>query len=183
MPISFLDGLTIDIEKIPHYHEIKDATFTEKLDEQLCESILESENPLITNEIKAELKKNVVDNLDEKGILETKLYQENNLGRFYYKDDITISQNKYCKLTTLHLLEWKSIDIQKAGLSILSGIAKNVNIETPIIDSVISDFDAFTSSFAKYNEKNNNVHYKFNTIHRLFYQKYLLIRNKNIYRT
>jgi len=165
MSIYFLNGLTIDIEKIPDYHEFKNNTFNQQLDSEICHLILATNNPHITDDMKENFKETIVNNLNENDILETKLYQESNIGRFYYKNGITISTNIFYKLTSLKLLGWKQIDIQKSGLSILSGVAKNANIKTPVIDSIIENFHGFMSNLRTCNSKKykkyKNIHYRY----------------------
>jgi len=165
MSIDFLNELTIDIEKIPDYHEFKNNTFNQQLDSEICHLILATNNPFITDDMKENFKETIVNNLNENDILETKLYQKSNIGRFYYKDDKTISENIFYKLTSLKLLGWKQIDIQKSGLSILSGVAKNANIETPLIDSIIENFDGFMSNLRTCNSKKyKNIHYRYKKV-------------------
>jgi hypothetical protein len=177
MSIEFLNELTIDIEKIPDYHEFKNNTFNQQLDSEICHLILATNNPHITDDMKENFKETIVNNLNENDILETKLYQESNIGRFYYKDDKTISNNLFYNLTTLKLLGWKQIDIQKSGLSILSGVAKNANIETPLIDSIIENFNGFMSNLKTCNSKKyKNLHYMY--IKRIIYNSIKFNRKK-----
>lgn len=176
MGIEFLNGLTINLDKIPYYHGIENNIFYQQLDLDICELILETENPCISNEAKSKFKENIINNLDENDMLETELYQENGFGRFYYKDEITISSNIFYKVTCLKLLGWKLVDIEKSYLSILLGIFKNINIETPIIESIIENFDGFTSNFAKCNKKYKNIHYRY--IKNIIYKSITFNRNK-----
>lgn len=156
MPIDFLDGVTIDIEKIPDYHEVVNATFKEKIDKQLCEIILHSDNPLITNEMKEDFKNKVVDNLDEKGILEHRYYQQNGLGRFLVENDTSlISQHsdKYIAFTSYKFLNWLDFDMKISWLSIICEIMKPFEKKLPIMNLMRNNFDGFVNTISNYYQK------------------------------
>ena len=156
MPIDFLDGVTIDIEKIPSYSEIINATFKEKIDKQICEIILHSDNPLITNEMKEDFKNKVVDNLDEKGILEHRYYQQNNLGRFLVKNDTSLTSqhsDKYIGFTLYKYMKWMNLDTKTSGLSIICEVMKPFEKKIPIINLMRNDFDGFVETIRKYYQK------------------------------
>ena len=156
MPIDFLDGVTIDIEKIPDYREIINTTFKEKIDKQICEIILHSDNPLITNEMKEDFKNKVVDNLDEKGILEHRYYQQNGLARFLVENDTSlISQHrdKYIAFTLYKYMKWMNFDIKTAGFSIICEVMKPFEKKIPIINLMRNNFDEFINTISKYYQK------------------------------
>ena len=85
----FLDGWTIDIEKITNYKNFK-GKFTMNIDLKICKNILKSSNPVFTEEMKNDFKKYVVDNIQNDGILKVKHHQKNKLGRFYATDNKSI---------------------------------------------------------------------------------------------
>lgn len=156
MPIDFLDGVTIDIEKIPSYSEIINATFKEKIDKQICEIILQSDNPLITNEMKEDFKNKVVDNLDEKGILEHRYYQQNGLGRFLVENDTSlISQHsdKYIAFTSYKFLNWLDFDMKISWLSIICETMKPFEKKLPIMNLMRNNFDGFVNTISNYYQK------------------------------
>jgi hypothetical protein len=156
MPIDFLDGVTIDIKKIPDYHEIINAAFKEKIDKQICEIILHSENPLITNEMKEEFKNKVVDNLDEKGILEHRYYQQNGLGFLLVKNDTSLTSqhsDKYIAFTLYKYMKWMNFDMKTGGLSIICETMKPFKKKLPIINLMRNNFDEFVETISKYYQK------------------------------
>jgi hypothetical protein len=156
MPIDFLDGVTIDLEKIPDYHEIMNNTFREKLDKQMCEIILQSENPLITNEMKEEFKNKVVDNLDENGILEHSYYQQNGLGFLLVKNDTSLTSqhsDKYIAFTLYKYMKWLEFDMKTGGLSIICETMKPFKKKLPIINLMRNNFDEFVETISKYYQK------------------------------
>ena len=156
MPIDFLDGVTIDLEKIPDYHEIMNNTFREKIDKQICEIILQSENPLITNEMKEDFKSKVVDNLDENGILEHRYYQQNGLGLFIVKNDTSLlSQysDKYIAFTLYKYMKCMNFDMKTAGLSVICETMKPFKKKLPIINLMRNNFDEFVETISKYYQK------------------------------
>jgi hypothetical protein len=156
MPIDFLDGVTIDIEKIPSYDEIINATFREKLDKQICEIILQSENPLITNEMKEDFKNKVVDNLDENGILEHRYYQQNGLGRILVKNDTSLTSqhsDKYIAFTLYKYMKWLNFDMKTSWLSIIFETMKHLKQKLPIINFMRNNFDGFVDTISKYYQK------------------------------
>jgi hypothetical protein len=156
MPIDFLYGVTIDLEKIPDYHEIMNNTFREKIDKQICEIILQSENPLITNEMKEDFKSKVVDNLDENGILEHRYYQQNGLGLFLVKNDTSLTSqhsDKYIAFTLYKYMNWLDFDMKTAGLSIICETMKPFKKKLPIINLMRSNFNGFVETISKYYQK------------------------------
>lgn len=193
MPIDFLDGLTIDIEKIPSYSEIMNTTFKEKIDKQICEIILHSDNPLITNEMKKDFKNKVVDNLDEKGILEHRYYQQNDLGRFLVKNDTSlISQHsdKYIGFTLYKYMKWMNLDTKTSGLSIICEVMKPFEKKIPIINLMRNDFDGFVETIQKYYQKDGILDRRCikKLVYRFFYYDNFslsiwvnYLQNKNIY--
>lgn len=156
MPIDFLDGVTIDLEKIPDYHEIMNNTFREKLDKQMCEIILQSENPLITNKMKEDFKNKVVDNLDENSILEHSYYQQNGLGTFIVKNDTSLTSQhsyKYIAFTLYKYMKWMNFDMKSAGLSVICETMKPFEKKIPIINLMRNNFDEFVETISKYYQK------------------------------
>jgi hypothetical protein len=157
MPIDFLNGVTIDIEKIPDYHKIMNATFKEKLDKRICEIILYSDNPLITNEMKQEFKKNIVDNLDEKGILEHSYFQQNDVGRFLVESNTSVTSHQkespYIAHTLYKYIEWVIFDVKTYGLSLICQVLKTFKKRLPVINLMCNDFDGFVDTIKKYYQK------------------------------
>ena len=161
MPIDFLDGVTIDLEKIPDYHEIMNNTFREKIDKQICEIILQSENPLITNEMKENFKNKVVDNLDENSILEHSYYQQNGLGRFIVKNDTSLTSqhsDKYIAFTLYKYMKWLDFDMKTSWLSIIFETMKHLKQKLPIINFMLNNFDGFVETIQKYYQKDANLY-------------------------
>jgi len=156
MTIEFLDGLTIDIEKIPDYREIINDTFKEKLDKRICEIILHSDNPLITDEMKEDFENKVVDNLHEKGILEHNYVQQNDLGRFIVQNDTSlISQHsdKYIAFTLYKYMRWINFDMKTSWLSIVCETMRPFKKKIPTINLLVNDFDGFVETINKYYQK------------------------------
>lgn len=178
MPIDFLDGVTIDIEKIPDYREIINTTFKEKIDKQICEIILHSDNPLITNEMKEDFKNKVVDNIDEKGILEHRYYQQNDLGRFLLVNDTSLvsqNRNNYNSAFTLYkYMKWVILDIKTAGLFIICETMRPFEKKIPIINLMRNNFDEFVETIRKYYQKNEVLNRK--CVKHLIYR---LLNNEN----
>lgn len=167
MPIDFLDGVTIDIEKISDYHEIMNTTFKEKLDSRICEIILQSDNNLITNEMKEDFKKKIVDNLDEKGILEHRYYQQNGLGRLFIENENGKSFVLHDKFIYKSEPLYKDIiyknsnlvvfDITLFGLSTICQVMKLFKKKIPIINLLYNNFDGFIETIKTFYQKEGDL--------------------------
>ena len=156
MAFCFLKGLSIDLDRLPPYHEITKVTFKEKLDKQICDIILDSDNDLIRNEMKEEFKTNVVDELDENGILYQRYYQQNELGRFLVINDHSLTsqhKDKYISFTLYKYLNWINMDMKLSWLSIVCEIMKSFKKQLPILNSILNNFDEFIETIAKYYQK------------------------------
>lgn len=146
----FLNGWSIDIEKIPKYTNFN-GIFYQQLDTQLCNLILESTNPVFTEQMKTEFKKYVVDNIQNDGILKVKHYQANKLGRFYATDNKSIIPiSKHIKHTIFKYLNYVDLDQSKGHATIASSIGDLNNKDFKSIKKYIHNFDDICVELIQY---------------------------------
>jgi hypothetical protein len=146
----FLDGWTIDIEKIPKYTNFN-GVFYQQLDTQLCNLILESENPVFTEEMKIDFKKYVVDNIQNDGILKVKHYQANKLGRFYATNKKSIIPiSKHIKHTIFKYLNYVDLDQSKGHATIANSIGDLNGKDFKSIKKYIFNFDDISNELIQY---------------------------------
>ena len=110
--------LQINLGKVPKYKEFQ-GKFQEPLDKKLCQMILDSNNAVLTREIKSNFRNSVVSKLDKNGVLNTSWSRRHNLGRFYATDGISMTPHtKYIKHTVFSFLGWRMLDMIKSHSSI-----------------------------------------------------------------
>ena len=111
--------------------------------------ILKSENPVFTNEMKAELKK-VSDKIINNQ-LNVKHYQVNNVGRFYSENNISIIPlSKNIKQTILSHSKYRDLDQIKGHPSIAVSIGDLNGLDFKNIKNYINNFDDISNKLIQY---------------------------------
>jgi hypothetical protein len=151
--MKFLKNWTVDLSKIPMYTAFK-GSFNIKLDYHILQDMLNSNDPVFTNDRKVLLKKLLngmsittngksvlikgVDKLT--GILEISHNQRYGLGRFYPSHTMSpICISRHIKHTLFKYLDWIDIDMVKGHPSILVSIAKNNNLTLPAFEKYLNN--------------------------------------------
>ena len=101
MTLPFITGWEITLKDIPKYTEFE-GKFIEKLDYPILQIFCESDNPVITTEMKSLLKNKILDKMDKQtGELEVQHHNTTHkLGRYYSKEDTSIiPHSKFIKHT------------------------------------------------------------------------------------
>ena len=131
--IPFIKNWTIALKNIPRYTDFE-GDYIEPLDYHIGLLIMESENPLLTPEMKTEFNKSVLQKMNKStGELVVK---HNNtqfkLGRYYANENVSmIPHSKYIKHTIFQYLGWLDIDMVKghASIAVLMGDSVGLNFE------------------------------------------------------
>ena len=131
--IPFIKNWTIALNNIPRYTDFE-GDYIEPLDYHIGLLIMESENPLLTPEMKIEFNKAVLQKMNKStGELVVK---HNNtqfkLGRYYANENVSmIPHSKYIKHTIFQYLGWLDIDMVKghASIAVLMGDSVGLNFE------------------------------------------------------
>jgi len=148
--MNFLNNWAINLEKIPKYTNFN-GNFNQQLDKQLCNLILESKNPVFTDEMKIEFKKYVVDNIQNDGVLKVQHYQANKLGRFYAVDNKSIIPiSKHIKHTIFKFLNYLDLDQTKGHATIANSIGDLNGKDFKYIKKYIHNFDDISDELIKF---------------------------------
>jgi len=155
--LEFLNGWTIDIERIPKYSEFE-GDFYEQLDRQLAEIIINSKlripqpgdkkpsdegyvhmNP-ISELGKANFKKAIFDRLPNNGVNIVRHHNRHKLGRYYGDANSSIVvQARQIKHTLFSYMGYKDLDQKKSHPSIALMVGKSNGVEFPSIAHYVNE--------------------------------------------
>ena len=148
--IPFLHGLTIDLEKIPEYPLFDNTTFTEQIDETLCNKILQCNDDRVPIESKQEFQDKIIKYL-HKNELNVTYFASHGLGRRYAKYNCGLTpMSRYIKHTIFKYANWVDIDMKKSYPNILRSLATFSNIKLPAYDYYINNFDDIVANLTEY---------------------------------
>jgi hypothetical protein len=162
--MKFLKNWTVDLSKIPMYTAFK-GSFNIQLDYPILQDILNSNDPVFTNDRKVLLKNLLngmtittngksmlikgVDKLT--GFLEMSHTQRYGLGRFYPSHTMSpICMSRHIKHTLFKYLDWIDIDMVKGHPSILISIAKNNNLTLPAFEKYLNNPEEIFNMLVEY---------------------------------
>lgn len=162
--MKFLKNWTIELSKIPMYSAFK-GSFNIQLDYHILQDILNSNDPVFTNDRKVFLK-NLVNGISvttngksilikgvdkSTGFLEMSHTQRYGLGRFYPSHTMSpICISRHIKHTLFKYLDWIDIDMVKGHPSILIGIAKNNNLSLPAFEKYLNNPEEIFNMLVEY---------------------------------
>lgn len=148
--MNFLNGWTINIEKLPKYSAFSTG-YDVSVPVDFLQFLYNSENRDFTDERKT-LLKNVIDACS-KNKLKVKHCNRYGLGRFYPNQSISlISLSRHFKHTIFTFMNWIDLDMVKGHPTILYEIAKQNGIELKAfkkyLDDPISIFDELVRHYS-----------------------------------
>lgn len=148
--IPFLNGLTIDLEKIPDYPLFDNTTFKEQIDEILCYKILKCNDERILIESKQEFQDKIIKNLN-KNEINVSYFASQSLGRRYVKYNCGLTPMcRYIKHTIFKHANWVDIDMKKSYPNIIRSLATFANVQLPAYDYYIHNFDDIVTNLIDY---------------------------------
>lgn len=162
--MKFLKSWTIELSKIPMYSAFK-GSFNIQLDYPILQDILNSSDPVFTDDRKVLLKnllngiiittngKSVlIKGVDKKtGLLEISHTPRYGLGRFYPSHTMSpICMSRHIKHTLFTYLDWIDIDMVKGHPSILISIAKNNNLSLPAFEKYLNNPEEIFNMLVEY---------------------------------
>lgn len=142
MPLDFLNGWNIIIDKLPEYKAFK-KPFQIPLDIALLKKIyFNSSIPEYNDERKALLFP-IIDAINKKtNILTTQYEQRNKLGRFYPNKSLSlVCVSRHMKHTYFKMRNWLDLDMCRGHTTIIQGLANKNGIPLPTFKKYIDYSD------------------------------------------
>lgn len=150
--IAFIKDWTIALKDVPRYTEFE-GDYVEPLDYHIGLLIMESQNPLLTLEMKTEFNKAVLQKMNKSnGELVVK---HNNthfkMGRFYANENVSmIPHSKYIKHTIFQYLDWLDLDMIKGHSTIAVLMGESVEINFNFLKYYTENFDKVAETLIEF---------------------------------
>lgn len=166
---DFIEGWTINIDKIPKYPEFSDSIFQEEVDRTILTLLLKdksisNEQKLLLNRLINKIKHNII------YVKHEQLMKGNDVGRYYPEDNLSIiSLCRKIKHTVFEYLGYTDFDMVSCHQSIALSIADMNNVELPAMskymfnkESIIQNEIDFYSVEGNEKVTIEDIKYKFN---------------------